>query len=123
MQALGSDEGVISMSSAVDPSCQLVREHQALLLHCASAQTRCSSLIQSQAQEIDRLQAQIVRLRASVVMCETALAWERENRTQACMAMVQPGHASALLARMQALVQARWLRTGPAVGRTAIGGV
>ncbi|WP_308417322.1 hypothetical protein [Chitinimonas koreensis] len=41
---------------------QLLREHHALLREHGQAQVRCSELVQAQAGEIDRLNAQAMRL-------------------------------------------------------------
>lgn len=58
----------------------LDREHRALLAQYGEIQKRCSNVIAAQAEEIARLQCQAVRLRATAMMRETALAWEREDR-------------------------------------------
>ena len=58
----------------------LIREHHALLRHCAQAQARCSELAQEQATEIERLRAQALRQRAAIVVRDSALAWAREDR-------------------------------------------
>lgn len=58
----------------------LLDEHRALLIHYGRAQRHCSSLLAAQARALARMQADIIRLRAAVVVRETALAWEREDR-------------------------------------------
>lgn len=58
----------------------LLDEHRALLAHYGRAQLRCTQLVTAQAHAIAQMQAEIIRLRAQVVVRETALAWEREDR-------------------------------------------
>ncbi|WP_416400069.1 DUF2325 domain-containing protein [Alicycliphilus denitrificans] len=58
----------------------LVREHGVLLRHYGELQRRFSAQAQCQGQEIERLQGQLIRLRAKVIMRGSALAWEREDR-------------------------------------------
>lgn len=55
-------------------------EHLALLVHYGRTQRRCSELLTAQAAEIARLQAEAVRLRAAVVVRDTALAWAHDDR-------------------------------------------
>ena len=59
---------------------QLAREHRVLMRGYGRAQARCSEQLRLQAREIERLQAQAMRLRAEVILRETALAWAREDR-------------------------------------------
>ncbi|MEO8119505.1 MAG: DUF2325 domain-containing protein [Rhodoferax sp.] len=53
----------------------MVREHRVLLTQYGQVQARCSELVRAQAGEIERLQAQLMRLRAAVIVRDTALAW------------------------------------------------
>ena len=53
----------------------LAREHQALMRHYGQAQLRCSELVRAQAAEIASLRAEAMRLRAAVMVRDTALAW------------------------------------------------
>lgn len=62
---------------------ELLDEHRALLAHYGRAQARCTPLLQAQARDMERMQAQIVQLRARVIARESALAWEREDRAAA----------------------------------------
>ena len=62
---------------------QLIGEHHALLRHYGQTQTRCDALVRAQAAEIGRLQGQVMRLRAAVIVRDTALAWERSQRVDA----------------------------------------
>ena len=96
-------------------------EHRALLAQYGEIQKRCSAVIAAQAAEIKRLQAQAVRLRAAVLLRETALAWEREDR-QAVEAAI-PGlpkrltlarRVEWLIGRVQDLQQAMRERLGRA---------
>lgn len=89
---------------------QLLREHAALLRAHGEAQQRCSEQIRAQAQEIARLNAQAMRLRAELVKRDTALAWAKEDR--AALEHAIPGlpkrvalarHVDALQARMRDL--------------------
>ena len=56
---------------------QLLHEHRALMRQYGEAQLRCSQLVAAQAAEIARLQVLAMRLRAEVVLRDTALAWVR----------------------------------------------
>ncbi|MDO8263297.1 MAG: DUF2325 domain-containing protein [Gallionella sp.] len=53
----------------------LVREHRVLVMQYGQVQARCSELVRAQAGEIERLQAQVMRLRAAAIVRDTALAW------------------------------------------------
>jgi chromosome segregation ATPase len=59
---------------------QLRREHRALMHEYGRAQARCSELLQAQARELARLRAQNMRLRASAIALQSALAWAGEDR-------------------------------------------
>jgi len=65
---------------SIFPFEHLLDEHRALLAHYGRTQLRCTRLLTAQAKDIARMQAEIVRLRAQVMVRETALAWEREDR-------------------------------------------
>jgi len=93
----------------------LINEHHALLRHCGQIQTRCSDLVQAQAVAIHHLSAQIVRLRAAVIVRDTALAWAREDRAE--LEATLPGlprrvalarRVETLLARIQDLMRERF---------------
>ena len=53
---------------------QLVDEYHVLLRHYGHAQARCDALVRAQAAEIARLQGQVMRLRAAVIVRDTANA-------------------------------------------------
>lgn len=58
----------------------LAAEHGVLLRHFGALQRRCTEQARAQAQEIARLQQQLVRVRAQAVVLCSVLAWEREDR-------------------------------------------
>lgn len=57
-----------------------LQEHGVLMRLYAATQTRCSAHISAQHAEIQRLQAQVLQLRARSIVRETALDWERQAR-------------------------------------------
>lgn len=63
------------------PCCDgdLRREHTALIASYAKAQDHCSRALRRQASEIESLRAQVLRLRAAVIVRTTMLAWSREE--------------------------------------------
>ncbi|MDM0107899.1 DUF2325 domain-containing protein [Variovorax sp. J22R24] len=50
--------------------------------HYGQVQLRCDELVRAQATEIEMLRAQVVRLRAAVIVRDTALAWAQEHRLE-----------------------------------------
>jgi len=93
----------------------LIGEHHTLLRHHGRSQARCSELVRAQAAAIHRLEAQAMRLRAAVIVRDTALAWAAEQRAEWEAAV--PGlprrialarRVEALLARVQDLMRERW---------------
>lgn len=54
---------------------EMVGEHILLTRHYGSVQARCSGLIATQQALIDRLEAQVMRLRAAVIARDSALAF------------------------------------------------
>jgi hypothetical protein len=68
---------------------QLISEYHALMRHFGKTQRRCDALVRAQAAEIERLQGQAVRLRAAVIVRDTALAWERAQRMDAVRIVMQ----------------------------------
>jgi len=58
---------------------RLIDEHQKLIRQYGRVQNHCSRLIAGQAAEIERLQAQVVRMQAQLILRDTALAWARED--------------------------------------------
>ena len=57
----------------------LPAEHSVLCREYAAVQERCTRVMAGQQAEIDRLHAQVVRLRGALVVRETALAYARED--------------------------------------------
>lgn len=55
----------------------LPAEHRVLCREYAAVQERCSQLIARQQAHIERLQSEVIRLRAAVIVRDTALAIER----------------------------------------------
>jgi hypothetical protein len=68
---------------------QLINEYHALMHHFGKTQLRCDALVRSQAAEIERLQSEAMRLRAAVIVRDTALAWERARRMDAVRIVMQ----------------------------------
>ena len=93
----------------------LIDEHLALLRQHGQAQTRCSDLVVMQSREIARLQAQVVRLRAAVIVRDTARAWQAQRHAGLDAArhgsprrLVLADRAGVLIARVQELLRERW---------------
>jgi len=68
------------MTSSFPDSQTLQREHAALLAAYGHAQTHCSQLLSAQAARIVHLEAEAMRLRAALIVRDTALAWSRADR-------------------------------------------
>jgi len=77
------------MTLAAPPYQQLTGEYQVLMRHYGQTQMRCDALVRAQAAEIERLQGMAMRLRAAVIVRDTALAWERAQRSQAVLTCMQ----------------------------------
>src|SRR5262245_18036708 len=58
---------------------RLIREHHALLRAHGRAQLRCTEHSRAQARQIDSLRALAMRLRAAVIVRDSALAWARDD--------------------------------------------
>ncbi|MCP2937344.1 hypothetical protein NK983_32095, partial [Salmonella enterica subsp. enterica serovar Typhimurium] len=58
---------------------RLADEHRVVLGRFGEVQRRCSDLVASQAAEIERLRGEVMRLRAQVIVRDTALACARED--------------------------------------------
>jgi len=83
----------------------LAQEHRALVLLYGQVQTRCSAQLRQQAAQIDRLQAEVMRLRAAVIVQETALALAREDRRRLEAALPGLPRRMELSRRIEALVE------------------
>ena len=88
----------------------LEHEHGVLLRRYGALQRRCTEHAHAQAQEIARLQQQVMRLRAQRIQRDSALAWEREDR-QRLLAAIADGPALALAPHTDgdAHADAEWL--------------
>lgn len=90
-----------------------VQEHVALCRAYGAVQERCSRVMAQQQAQVDRLEREVLRLRAAVMVRDTALAVERERiaalSSPSCAAASQP-----LPVRMRVW---QWLR--PGLGRNA----
>jgi hypothetical protein len=64
------------------PSSDVASEHAALLRMLAGAQARVTGVVVDYQAQIYALQAQIIRLRARVIVRDTLLAWLRETLAQ-----------------------------------------
>jgi len=104
---------------------RLLSEHRILLRAHGRAQVGCTELLDAQAREIERLQAEAMRLRAAVIVRETALAWAREDR--AALEHAIPGlprrvalarQVTALMTRLQDVMRDR-LQPGRQAERVA----
>lgn len=81
------------------------REYAALARQYGRSQGRCSELLVAQARAIARLEAEAVRLRAAVVVRDTALAFAHEDRLRAEAAVPGLPRRLALARRGEALVE------------------
>jgi hypothetical protein len=93
---------------------QLQGEHIALTRQYGAVQKQCSQLLQSQRAEIARLEAEVMRLRAAVLLRDTALAAARDDRAELEASIpglprraVLARRVDALLARIQLLMRER----------------
>ncbi|WP_447577857.1 DUF2325 domain-containing protein [Achromobacter kerstersii] len=68
------------MTSSFQDSQTLQREHAALLAAYGHAQAHCSQLLSAQAARIVHLEAETMRLRAALIVRDTALVWSRADR-------------------------------------------
>ncbi|MEF7616885.1 hypothetical protein V4F39_23425 [Aquincola sp. MAHUQ-54] len=92
----------------------LAREHTALVMAYGQVQRRCSRLMAEQAALIERQSRELMRLRAAVILRDTALGWAHEDRAELEAAV--PGlptrralaqRVDALVARVHALLRER----------------
>jgi len=67
----------------------LIDEYHALMRHFGQTQARCDALVRAQAAEIAQLQGQAMRLRAALIVRDTALAWERAQRVESVALCMQ----------------------------------
>ena len=106
----------LSVDAALNPA-QLDQEYSALLVQYGRVQQRCTEALTTQTRRIATLEAQLLRLRATRIIQDTALAQQREAHE----ALVQsaPGlprraalarHVNALLERVRGLLAERQRR-------------
>ncbi|MET1115164.1 MAG: DUF2325 domain-containing protein [Comamonas sp.] len=67
----------------------LMGEYHTLMRHFGQTQMRCDALVRAQAAQIACLQGQAMRLRAALIVRDTALAWERAQRMDALAVHMQ----------------------------------
>lgn len=67
------------MSKSRNSFNDIAHEHRVLLNEYGRVQSRCSELVARQVDQIEQLQAQVVRLRGELVARDTALAYARED--------------------------------------------
>ncbi|WP_170094645.1 hypothetical protein [Simplicispira suum] len=90
-----------------------VQEHVALCRAYGAVQERCSRVMAQQQAQVARLEREVLRLRAAVMVRDTALAVERE-RFAALSAQFRAAASQHVPVRMRVW---QWLRPGP--GRNA----
>ena len=73
---------------------ELAGEYGVLLRHFASLQERCTEQARSQARVIEKLNAQILLLRAQLIIRQSAWAWEQENLDAAGSSPLQSPHVT-----------------------------
>jgi hypothetical protein len=83
----------------------LAQEHCALIAQYGQVQRRCSAVITRQAAEIERLQAQAIQLRGRLIVSETALALERNDRLALEAAIPGLPRRLTLARRVETLMQ------------------
>lgn len=97
----------------LSPATTAVQEHVVLCRAYGAVQERCSRVMAQQQAQVDRLEREVLRLRAAVMVRDTALSIERER---ACAARAMQSYAvavepmparRALAARLRAW---QWLR-------------
>ena len=81
-----------------DPEYFVAREHLSLCQAYGEVQERCSRVMAWQQSEIERLRAQVVRLRAEMVVRETALAYAREDHDRLVVRLAMEHDPQAIAA-------------------------
>lgn len=79
----------------------LLQEHRALLIAYGAVQRRCNALLDAQASQLQSLTAQVVRLRAALIVRDTARAlsiadknWHRDTLPAVLCVGTQGAHAA-----------------------------
>ncbi|MCX7659516.1 MULTISPECIES: hypothetical protein [Caldimonas] len=83
----------------------LAQEHRALVALYGQVQTRCSAQLREQSRRIQCLEAEVMRLRAAVIVQQTALAIAQEERRQWEAALPGLPRRMELSRRIEGLVQ------------------
>lgn len=82
------------------------------MLTYTEVQTRCTVQMQSLARELEALQQQLLQLRAKVIIRDSALAWEREQRHALAQAMardlIEASSCSSLPTAAEPAIDASW---------------
>lgn len=102
----------------------LAREHCALMNAYGSVQRRCSRLLDEQATRLRQQERELVRLRAAVILRDSALLWAQQDH--AALEASLPGlptrrvlarRVESLVARVQLLLRERsaWAQALPPV--------
>lgn len=92
------------MLYTLDDIQQLTMEHQALLRGYGHAQNRSDELLRRQAREIERLQAQAMRLQAALIARDTLLMWARQDREALDRAIPGLSRRATLARRVETLL-------------------
>lgn len=82
----------------------LAREHCALLNAYGSVQRRCSRLLDEQARQLRAQERELMRLRAAVIVRDSALLWAQQERAELEAALPGLPTRRALARRVDALV-------------------
>jgi len=98
----------------VSPATTAAQEHVVLCRVYGAVQERCSRVMAQQQADIDRLECEVLRLRAAVMVRDTALSIERERSAAwAMQAEAGEGFAAPVPARRALAARLRtwqWLR-------------
>ena len=70
----------MSLLKQANPLTQLAHEHRVLLSQHGKLQRRWTELARAHRQEVAQLQAQLMQLRAQLLVKDSTLLWEREDR-------------------------------------------
>jgi len=93
-------------------------DHVCLLRQYARVQARCTAQITAQAAQIERLEAQQMRLRMALMVSVTVAAWaQRDERLRGLLALTQ---SQALLCRSSCIAHGFSAREGDTCRRTGL---
>lgn len=98
--------------------CPTALDHVCLLRQYASVQARCTAQMAAQAAQIERLEAQQMRLRMALMVSVTVAAWAQgDDQLRGLLALTQ---AQALLCRSGCIAHGFSGRVGDTCGRTGL---